>query len=234
MSFFNPFRYVADFLHLFSFVILILKIRNTRNCIGNYQQYQRIVLQDLGNILSCFFDTILGFIAILYFFVQYNDEAFIYCFNPIHHLLDEIQETLLLGMFLFKIFKSYDGQSDDFPHFKFLYPGAALLAIFFNTGFSTFELSWSYSIWLESLAIIPQLHMLQKMKDVENITGNYVGALGVYRFFYILSWIYKYTYTSDICWTSALGGILQSVLYADFLYYYVVALRSGKNLTLNV
>ena len=58
--------------------------------------------------------------------------------------------------------------------------------------------------------------MLQKMKDVydiiknkvENITGNYVGALGVYRFFYILSWIYKYTYTSDICWTSALGGIL--------------------------
>lgn len=58
------------------------------------------------------------------------------------------------------IIKSYDSNSDDFPHYKFIYPGALILAILIHTNLSAFELSWSFSIWAEALAIIPQLHML--------------------------------------------------------------------------
>jgi len=47
---------------------------------------------------------------------------------------------------------------------------------------------WAYSIWLESMAILPQLYMIAKCKDIENITAHIVLFLGFYRFFYILHW----------------------------------------------
>jgi len=50
--------------------------------------------------------------------------------------------------------------------------------------------------------------MVYHMKEVENLTGNYIAALGFYRFFYILSWFYRYLTIGDFCWTKTLGGIL--------------------------
>ncbi|CAD8140451.1 unnamed protein product [Paramecium octaurelia] len=215
---FNPFRYIADFLHLVSFLILILKIRKTRNCLGLSFRTQEIYLA--------------------VFCVRYIDlfMYFVSVYNTSMKLL-YISSTVFI-IYLMKFKKpyclSYDSASDDFPHYKFIYTGAAVLALLVHTDLAPFELGWSYSIWLEALAIIPQLHMLQKIKDVENITSNYVGALGVYRFFYIVSWIYKYSLTGDVCWTSLLGGIVQTILYADFLYYYIISLKSGKGMSLGV
>lgn len=62
------------------------------------------------------------------------------------------------------------------------------MTVLLPTEYSFFEMCWSFSIWLESIAILPQLTMLTKVQEVENLTGNYVAALGAYRFFYILSW----------------------------------------------
>jgi ER lumen protein retaining receptor len=95
---------------------------------------------------------------------------------------------------------TYEALCDDFQHRKFIYPGtlfllyliaALLMALLVHTRLSLFELSWSFSIWLEALAIIPQLRMLTKMKDVENLTSNYMAALGLYRLFYIFHWYYS-------------------------------------------
>lgn len=52
------------------------------------------------------------------------------------------------------IAKSYDKESDSFPHY-YVYLGAGVLALLIHTDFEPFELSWSFSIWLESLAIVP-------------------------------------------------------------------------------
>ena len=30
--------------------------------------------------------------------------------------------------------------------------------------------------------------MIMKIKEVENITSNYMASLGIYRFMYILNW----------------------------------------------
>ena len=40
---------------------------------------------------------------------------------------------------------------------------------------------WAFSIYLEAVAIWPQLQLLQKQKRVANITSYYVVALGAYR-----------------------------------------------------
>jgi len=63
--------------------------------------------------------------------------------------------------------------------------------------------------------------MLTKIKEVENITANYVAALGFYRILYIFNWIYRYSTEGYVCWTSVLGGLLQAVMFGDFLYYYI-------------
>lgn len=63
-----------------------------------------------------------------------------------------------------------------------------MLALLIHTSWEPFELIWSFSLWLEAFAIMPQLHLLRKLGEVENITSNYVVTLGLYRLFYIINW----------------------------------------------
>ena len=74
-----------------------------------------------------------------------------------------------------KIYKTgYDAvEMDKFPHFKYLLPAALVLTLLIHTSLSTdsdkswgraiFELSWTFSIWLEALAIYPQITMIARM-----------------------------------------------------------------------
>ena len=54
------------------------------------------------------------------------------------------------------------------------------------------EILWTFSIYLESLAILPQLFMVTKTGEAESITSHYLFALGMYRALYILNWVYRY------------------------------------------
>ena len=83
---------------------------------------------------------------------------------------------------------TYDSIGDSFPHFMVLLPAALVLTCIVQTGWTPWEFIWSYSLWLESLAFIPQIVMLHKIRVIENLTSHYVATLGLYRFFYILNW----------------------------------------------
>ena len=65
----------------------------------------------------------------------------------------------------------YDQNTIKFRNFSnfffFLNKAAFVLALLIHTSFGPFEFGWSYSIWLEALAIIPQLSMIVKIKDVK-------------------------------------------------------------------
>ena len=58
--------------------------------------------------------------------------------------------------------------------------------------FPPLQILWTFSIYLEAISILPQLVLLQRTKNVDNLTGNYVFLLGLYRAFYILNWVYRY------------------------------------------
>ena len=79
---------------------------------------------------------------------------------------------------------------------------------------------WAFSLWLESVAILPQLFMLQRTGEAETITTHYLAALGIYRALYIPNWIYKYAVGQKIEWIAVVAGIVQTVLYSDFFYIY--------------
>ena len=55
--------------------------------------------------------------------------------------------------------------------------------------FSTIQLLWTFSIYLEAVAILPQLIVLQRYSSVENLTGHYIFFMGAYRGLYILNWV---------------------------------------------
>ena len=74
---------------------------------------------------------------------------------------------------------------------EYLLGPCALLGLIFKYEWSFMEILWSFSIWLESVAILPQLFMLQRTGEAETITTHYLAALGAYRALYIPNWIYR-------------------------------------------
>ena len=91
---------------------------------------------------------------------------------------------------------------------------------------------WAFSIWLESVAILPQLFMLQRTGEAETITTHYLAALGAYRALYIPNWIWRYfTEAGHFDVIAVLAGIVQTVLYADFFWIYYTKYVIESNLS---
>nr|KAJ0209488.1 hypothetical protein LSAT_V11C400188420 [Lactuca sativa] len=85
------------------------------------------------------------------------------------------------------------------------------------------QICWAFSIYLEAVAILPQLVLLQRSENVDNLIGQYVFFLGAYRALNILNWICRYlTQPHFNGWISCFSGLIQTALYADFFYYYFI------------
>jgi len=102
----------------------------------------------------------------------------------------------------------------------YLLIGSAILAFLFPYAWSYSEILWSFSIWLESVAILPQLFMLQRTGEAETITTHYLFALGAYRALYIPNWVYRYYAEGHFDPIATFAGIIQTILYSDFFYIY--------------
>jgi ER lumen protein retaining receptor len=80
---------------------------------------------------------------------------------------------------------------------------------------------WTFSIYLESLAILPQLFMISKTGEAETITSHYLFALGSYRALYLANWILRYATEGFYDLIAIVAGCVQTVLYCDFFYLYI-------------
>lgn len=136
---------------------------------------------------------------------------------------------------------------DKFPHWQYAVLPCAALAFVINEGtiyvedsVSLYslgaylvEVAWAFSIYLEAVAILPQLIVLQKDQLVEGLTGNYVACLGAYRALYIINWIYKaWVHPGYRHWIVWIAGVVQTAFYCDFFYYYIKSKIAGKNTVL--
>jgi ER lumen protein retaining receptor len=137
------------------------------------------------------------------------------------------------------ICSTYDKAQDSFLHWKFAVAPCfvvALITHLIQEGFTfkPFDLLWTFSIFLESISILPQLIVLQRYREVENLTGNYVFFMGAYRFLYILNWIYRSYHEKYYVhhFVVYFCGVLQTLLYVDFFYYYFKSKSKGGKFTL--
>lgn len=126
---------------------------------------------------------------------------------------------------------TYDGNHDTF-RMEFLIVPVGGLAFLVNHEFSPLEILWTFSIYLESVAILPQLFMISKTGEAETITSHYLFALGSYRALYILNWIYRYYFEGFFDLIAVVAGCVQTILYCDFFYLYITKVWKGKKLTL--
>ena len=85
----------------------------------------------------------------------------------------------------------------------------------------TLQILWTFSIYLEAVAILPQLFMISKTGEAETITSHYLFALGSYRGLYIFNWIFRYYSEGFFDLIAVVAGCVQTVLYCDFFYLYI-------------
>jgi ER lumen protein retaining receptor len=92
-----------------------------------------------------------------------------------------------------------------------------------------FEAAWAFSIYLEAIAILPQLIIIRRERQVENIESLYIASLGAYRFLYVLNWAWRaFTEPHYRAWIPWVAGVVQTLFYADFFYlFYQYRIKLG-------
>ena len=157
--------------------------------------------------------------------------ALFYVFESILKVFFIVSAAATVYLMYVKFRATYDGNHDSF-RVEFLLAPVAILAMVLNNDFTVMEILWTFSIYLESVAILPQLFMVSKTGEAETITSHYLFALGSYRALYILNWIYRYHFEGTYDVIAIVAGCVQTVLYCDFFYLYITKVMKGKSLVL--
>ncbi|ROW00617.1 hypothetical protein VSDG_03280 [Cytospora chrysosperma] len=212
----NIFRIMADFSHLGSILILLHKMIDMKSCSGISFKSQALYL--------------------LVYVTRYLD---LFQTNSIYNILFKIAFIGAQGYIIYLMTTAYKPTNDpnvDTFRVQYLLAGAAVLAILLPYKYTLSEILWAFSIWLESVAIMPQLFMLQRTGEAETITTHYLFALGLYRALYIPNWIYRYFTEGPgkVDWIAVVAGLVQTVMYSDFFWVYYNKVMKGKKFKLPV
>ncbi|GAY40095.1 hypothetical protein CUMW_049380 [Citrus unshiu] len=171
----NIFRLAGDMTHLASVLVLLLKIHTIKSCSGVSLKTQELYA--------------------LVFTTRYLD-----IFTDFVSLYNTVMKLIFLGSSFSIVWymrhhsivrRSYNKDQDTFRRFFLVLP-CLLLALLINENFTFKEVMWTFSLYLEAVAILPQLVLLQRTRNIDNLTGQYVFFLGAYRGLYILNWVYRY------------------------------------------
>jgi len=211
----------AEATHAVGISVLIYKLFKERNCAGLSLKSQELTAIFLAVRVYCSF------------VMEYD----------IHTVLDSatLATTLwVIYMIRFKLNVTHDEDLDNFPIYYVVIPCAAL-ALFVHPTTShniVNRILWAFCVYLEAVAVLPQLRVMQNTKIVEPFTAHYVFALGIARFFSCAHWVlqvldsrgYLLTALGHGLWPSMvlLSEIVQTFILADFCYYYVQSVVGGQ------
>lgn len=212
----NIFRLLGDLSHLISILILLNKMTQTKSCAGISFKSQALY----------FIVYITRYIDLFWTFTNSP-------YNTIFKILFLISSAYTIHLMTNAYKPTHDPNLDTF-RVQYLLAGSAVLAIIFPVSYTPYEILWAFSIWLESVAILPQLFMLQRTGEAETITTHYLFALGIYRALYIPNWIWRHFAEGRVDGIAVLAGIVQTVLYSDFFWIYYTKVLKGKRFALPV
>lgn len=209
--------------HVFSIILLVLRLRVAKNAHGiscrTHELFLLVFVTRYLDLVTTYYSLYNSFMKVLY--------------------ISATASVIYMIKFQQPICSTYDKAQDTFRHWEFAVVPCGVISLITHAFGSHFHLHviewlWTFSIYLESIAILPQLILLQRYHEVENLTGNYIFFMGAYRALYILNWIYRayneaYYHHHLIVYFC---GVLQTLLYVDFFYYYVKSKTKGGKFTL--
>jgi ER lumen protein retaining receptor len=152
-------------------------------------------------------------------------------YNVVFRTFYIVSTAITVLLMLTKFRRTYDRKHDTFSVLLMLTVCIPFTLLSTET-YATDEIAWTYSLWLESIVILPQLFMLRRTQRVDVLTTDYIFLMGSYRLFYLLNFVRKAIVkhkTVKVIWVT---GIVQTLVYIDFLYYYVKAFLSGTEFEL--
>lgn len=197
----NIFRFLGDLAHIVSILILIHSVQTKKSAIGISLKTQILYA--------------------IVFITRYLD-LLTFDLGSFYNLSLKIifLSTSFYSIFIIKKYtKQITQYVDDFKISYLIIP-CIIISFIYNYKFTFFEIAWTFSLWLESVAILPQLFMLQSQGQSDLLTIHYIFALGLYRAFYIPNWIYRYFVEDRFDVLSVTAGIVQTLVYSDFFYIY--------------
>ena len=193
----NIFRLVGDLLHIFARILIVTKIIMNRSSYGISGKTQALYL--------------------MVFTARYLDvfTSFVSVYNTLVKIGYILSSTFLV-VAIYRIFPCPDSTRLDTFWASPLLLSSGVLALVINHEFTVMEILWTFSIYLESVAVLPQLHLSRRTKPEPYILA-YVAMMGFYRLFYIFNWNHNF-YTEGFYDPIAIGGgVVQELIYLVFL-----------------
>ncbi|KAG8678667.1 endoplasmic reticulum retention protein [Ceratobasidium sp. 394] len=164
-------------------------------------------------------------------YVDFFTLHFVSLYNTLMKMFFIGSSVYILYLMKYKYRPTSDPSIDTFEVLYLVGP-SVVLALIFNYEFKFSEVLWAFSIYLEAVAIFPQLFMLQRTGEAETITTHYIAALGAYRALYVPNWIYRYWTEGNVDPIAVIAGLVQTGLYIDFFYVYFTRVMKGEKFEL--
>ncbi|KAK1426926.1 hypothetical protein QVD17_15606 [Tagetes erecta] len=219
---YNNFFVASESVHAVGIFALIWKLTTLKTCSGLSLQTQELTALVLVIRICCRFE--MG--------------------HDIHTLLDLaslVATAWVIYMMRFKLFVTYNEHLDRTPKLCLMIP-CIIMALLVHPDIYIplyTKIMWAFSVYLEAILVLPQLHMMQRTQMIEPFTALYVFALGVSRFFEAGYWFIR-LYESAEVYIFLLGRgyfwvpmvlvaeAIQTFILSDFCYYYLKSVVSGN------
>lgn len=111
-----------------------------------------------------------------------------------------------------------------------------LICLYFHPGvkgpyFFTVQMLVSFGMYMESFGLLPQLVILNKLVEVENLTKHYIMAMIMARFLRFGFWFILWNNNESFLHL-VMADLMHTVFLSDFTLKYISSWRSGKSILL--
>ena len=227
---FSFFLVLSSLIQTCAFIIILVKVTNYQTCSGLS-----------ANTLICYAILLFARLTSTLFYPGYlpsdDSGSWLYQLSDIASLLIC---CLLLYLIYFKYRETSDLLQDGKIPFYFLVIPCYVLALIFKSSLNNnvfCDINWAFSMYLEALAIFPQILLFSNKKgQIESFTSHYVALCGLSRLFSLIFWwdTYEELVTEDLYFGKSIGyfiigsQILQLIIMADYYYLYFKSILKGQ------
>ncbi|XP_014220519.1 ER lumen protein-retaining receptor 3-like isoform X3 [Trichogramma pretiosum] len=202
---------LGDYILLVGMIILLAKLWLTKNCAGISGKTQ--LLQALA------------------FTARFTDLTVTHV--SVYHTILKIVYVLasyLTVLTIYLLFRRTRERKFDAFRMELLMLPCAVFSLFLSERFETVAVLQTFGLFLQSVAIVPQVYLVSKRKQVEAVVVSYVACLGLHLGCYISHWLYVYVKLSQVDRIAVSSGIVQLLFYCDFFARNLPILKAKRSL----
>ena len=231
---FSFFLVLSSIVQTSAFVIILLKVTDRQNVSGLS-----------ANTLICYSILLFARLTSTLFYPGYlpNDSSGSWLYQ-LSDIISMLICCLLIYLLYFKYRETSDLILDNKIPFYFLVVPSYLLAVLVKSNLNNnffCDTNWAFSMYLETVAIFPQILLFTiKKGQIEKFTSHFVALCGLNRLFSLIFWwdTYDELNYSESFFGSYIGyfiigaQILQLLIMADYYYLYFKSILKGNEINM--